>query len=80
MKEQATILVIDSDPGIKDDFASRSSRFGYRIELVRDGSAGLEALEANLPDLIILNAELSGACRVGRPRFDASSSGHPGCL
>ncbi|MFP6656270.1 MAG: sigma-54 dependent transcriptional regulator [Myxococcota bacterium] len=61
MTEQATILVIDSDPGIKGDFASGSSQFDYRIELVRDGSAGLEALEANLPDLIILNAELPGA-------------------
>src|SRR6266542_5659072 len=53
-----TVLIIEDDPallrGLRDNFESQA----YRVQLARDGRAGLSAALANPPDLLLLDIML----------------------
>ena len=52
---QGRILIIDDDPDITEAMSVVLENKGYVVDSAADGSAGMERLTANRPDLIILD-------------------------
>ena len=52
---QGRILIIDDDPDITEAMSVVLESKGYEVDRAADGSAGMERLQANRPDLIILD-------------------------
>ena len=52
---QGRILIIDDDPDITEAMAVVLENKGYEVDSAADGSVGMERLQANRPDLIILD-------------------------
>jgi DNA-binding response OmpR family regulator len=65
------ILVIDDDDNIRELISELLRRIGYDVEQAADGRAGLRALHASPPDLVMLDVsmpELDGWQTLGRIR------------
>jgi two-component system OmpR family response regulator len=58
----ATILVVDDDPQIRDVLKVALERAGFRVNLARDGVEGLRETQVGEPDLAILD--------IGMPEMD----------
>ena len=54
------ILVIDDDAGMLAFLQKRLEQAGYQVHAVLNGEAGLAAIAAELPDLIIVDVIMSG--------------------
>ena len=54
------ILIIEDEPSIAEVVELYLRRAGYRVQVVRDGSAGIKVLDQRLPDLLILDIMLPG--------------------
>ena len=52
---QGRILIIDDDPDITEAMTVVLENKGYEVASAADGSAGMEQVQANRPDLIILD-------------------------
>lgn len=52
------ILVIDDDPDIREVLRDRLESLGYRVLVAPSGEAGLELLERQSPQLILLDIEM----------------------
>ncbi len=81
----ATVLVIDDDPHVRRVTVALLETLGYRAEEAADGASGLRALEARIPDLVILDFAMPGmngaeVARIARERWPALplvfASGH----
>ncbi|MFL7811123.1 MAG: response regulator [Anaerolineae bacterium] len=55
---EATILVVDDEPSIREVVSLYLRRAGYEVVVAADGQAALEALEAHPPDLVVLDLML----------------------
>ena len=55
-----TILVVDDEPSISEVVSLYLRRAGYQVRVAHDGTAALAALEAALPDLVVLDLMLPG--------------------
>ena len=55
------ILIVEDEPSIAEVVELYLRRAGYRVKVVRDGSAALKQLDQRLPDLLILDVMLPGA-------------------
>jgi DNA-binding response OmpR family regulator len=55
---EATILVVDDEPSIREVVGLYLRRAGYEVVVAADGQAALEALEAHPPDLVVLDLML----------------------
>ena len=55
---EATILVVDDEPSIREVVSLYLQRAGYEVVVAADGQAALEALEAHPPDLVVLDLML----------------------
>ena len=53
-----SILVIEDNAVAADVYRSTLAREGYRVEVARDGQAGIEALDRARPDLVLLDLML----------------------
>ena len=60
MPQQATILVADDDPENRTFIEAILRSAGYRVVLVPGGAEALEALEGELPDLLVMDVEMPG--------------------
>ena len=58
----ATILVVDDDPQIRDVLGVALERAGYKTIMARDGAEGLSKAQAQRPDLAVLD--------IGLPEMD----------
>ncbi len=58
----ATILVVDDDPQIRDVLGVALERAGYKTLMARDGAEGLSKAQAQRPDLAVLD--------IGLPEMD----------
>jgi len=72
---QASVLVVDDDPGVLDVVAFMLRREGFGVDEERDGAAALEAARAKTYDLVILDIMLPGmsgtdVCRQLRAESD----------
>lgn len=70
-----TILVIDDDPHIREIVQYSLEKAGFRVITAADGKAGIEAFEANAPDLLVLDIvmpEMEGTevCRQVRKKSE----------
>ncbi|MGH9126375.1 MAG: response regulator transcription factor [Acidimicrobiales bacterium] len=54
----ARVLIIEDDPNVAEVVARYLEREGYRVQVVADGQAGLDAALAELPDLVVLDLML----------------------
>lgn len=50
-----TILVVDDEPNIGEVVSLYLERAGYRVVVAQDGQAALQALDRELPDLVVLD-------------------------
>ncbi len=57
---QPLLLIVDDDPGIRDQLSRYLGQQGYRVAAVGDGVAMDQWLERNTPDLVILDLMLPG--------------------
>ena len=53
MRESATLLVADDDPGLRESLQRTLTRAGYRVVAVSDGRAALEQLQGGEVDLVL---------------------------
>jgi DNA-binding response OmpR family regulator len=60
MERRQKVLIIDDDPGIQDAFRLIFDHAGYDIDIYGDGEAVLNNNNYPLPDLFILDKQLSG--------------------
>ena len=72
-----TVLAVDDNPSNLSVLDECLSGYGFRILTARDGQAGLQRAEKNLPDLILLDVMMPGVngfeiCR----RLKASPATH----
>ncbi|GGK80576.1 DNA-binding response regulator [Mangrovihabitans endophyticus] len=54
------MLVVDDDPTVSDVVRRYLEQDGYRVRLVGDGNAALAAVDAETPDLVVLDLMLGG--------------------
>lgn len=73
----ATILVVDDDAPIVRLVQTYLEREGYRVRVAYDGHAAMRAIQAEPPDLIILDVMLPGLDGMDITRRVAASSGIP---
>jgi two-component system response regulator MprA len=71
----AHVLIVDDEPAVRDALERALRTNGYRVSTAVDGIAGLEALAADPPDLVVLDVmmpRMDGleACRTLRQRDD----------
>ena len=57
MKEP-TILVVDDEPSISEVVSIYLRRAGFQVVVAQDGQRALDALEKELPDLVVLDLML----------------------
>jgi len=57
--EQAKILIVDDDPDITEAMRIVLENQGYIVDSARDGTEGMERLQAAKPDLIILDVMMN---------------------
>ncbi len=63
---QGRILIIDDDPDITEAMTVVLAHKGYEIDSAADSSEGMERLQANRPDLIVLDVMM----RTSQEGFD----------
>ncbi len=56
--ETNTILLIDNNPKTRDAFAKFLKMHGFQVYAAQDGTTALQLLEREIPQLIILDADL----------------------
>src|SRR5574339_118041 len=54
------VLAIDDDPTMRDLVAQFLSLAGYQVELADGGAAGLAAIRANPPDVVVCDVDMPG--------------------
>jgi two-component system KDP operon response regulator KdpE len=75
MSQNYKTLVVDDDPKIRKLIRVNLEPRGYIVQEAADGSAAIKAVEANLPDLMLLDLVMPGVggidvCRWVRDRSD----------
>jgi len=55
MLEATRVLVVDDEPGIRDNVASFLERAGYQVAVADDGEEALEKIPLFKPDIVILD-------------------------
>jgi len=56
----ATLLVADDDPGLRESLERTLTRAGYRVVVASDGRAALERLQAGGLDLVLTDLKMPG--------------------
>jgi CheY-like chemotaxis protein len=61
MRLRPSVLSIDDDPGFQATLKSVLNRFGLNFKAVADPKEFLEAAEAHVPELVLIDLQLEGA-------------------
>jgi PAS domain S-box-containing protein len=59
-KPQASVLVVDDDPDVREFIVGSLEELGYRVREASDGEAGLAAWRAEAADLVVLDFLMPG--------------------
>lgn len=59
-ESDATVLVIDDDPNVRDLIARTLQRDGFTVEVAENGQGGIELAHRILPDIITLDVMMDG--------------------
>jgi len=54
------IVVVDDDEAMRDSCRQTLERSGYRVATAKDGFSAVKAIQANAPDLVILDLKMPG--------------------
>jgi DNA-binding response OmpR family regulator len=57
---QATILVVDDEPSLRDALSYTLRKEGYKVELAASGAEAIRAARRELPDAVVLDIMLPG--------------------
>ena len=57
---QSTILVVDDDPVMRLLVGKALERAGYRVSVVDNGYAALNAIDDAIPDLVVSDVQMPG--------------------
>jgi DNA-binding response OmpR family regulator len=71
-----SILVVDDEPSVAEVVSLYLKREGFNVRQARDGQAALDAIEASVPDLVVLDVMLphvDGLEILRRLRFNAET-------
>ena len=60
MPSNGRILIVEDDPSVRDMLAEYLGTHGYEVVRVDRGTAMREAVEASLPDVVLLDVNLPG--------------------
>ena len=75
----ARVLVVEDEPNIVESLSFLMKKAGFVVRVARDGNEAIEAFEASIPDLVLLDVMLpklsctevlSAIRRVGEDRCD----------
>ena len=74
--QQARILIAEDDQGVRTSLTRALTFQNYKVTAVHDGAQALEAVDAQLPDLVILDVSMPHvdgltACRMIREKYRA---------
>ena len=69
MSMNGRVLVVDDDPSVRDVLAEYLGGHGYEVVQADRGTAMREAVEANLPDVVLLDLNLPGEDGLSLARF-----------
>jgi two-component system response regulator MprA len=74
--QQARILIAEDDQGVRTSLTRALTFQNYKVTAVNDGAQALEAVDAQLPDLVILDVSMPHvdgltACRMIREKYRA---------
>ncbi|PIQ76230.1 response regulator [Candidatus Peregrinibacteria bacterium CG10_big_fil_rev_8_21_14_0_10_49_24] len=56
--EKGNILIAEDDPVLREVYVKKFSIAGYQIRTVKDGVEAIEAIEKQVPDLLILDINM----------------------
>jgi len=76
----ASILIVDDDPDIQEVLADRLAALGYQVSTAATGGDGLARLEAEGPQLVLLDLGLpfrSGASLLADLKGDPATAAAP---
>jgi PAS domain S-box-containing protein len=73
---QATVLVVDDDPDVRQFLTDSLDTFGYKTITASDGTAGLDILDRMRPDLLIVDYAMPGM--TGAQLASQARTKHPG--
>ncbi|MGW8249229.1 MAG: response regulator, partial [Anaerolineales bacterium] len=60
MVNQNSILIVEDEPNIAEVVSLYLRRAGYQVQVIADGEKALEAMEQQMPDLLVLDIMLPG--------------------
>jgi two-component system phosphate regulon response regulator OmpR len=69
MPTNGRVLVVDDDPSVRDVLAEYLGGHGYEVVQADRGTAMREAVEASLPDVVLLDLNLPGEDGLSLARF-----------
>ena len=55
-----TILIIDDDDPLRKSFHKLLTEEGYQVKSAASGEAGLDVIQEEIPDLVVLDMRLPG--------------------
>ena len=55
MTETSRILIVEDDPSLVELLRYNLENEGFDVAVARDGEAGLEAVDSDIPDLVVLD-------------------------
>lgn len=73
-----TILIVEDEPSMRRALASKLERAGYAVRAAGDGEEAVAALEAERPDLVLLDLimpKMDGISVLRRMKSDAAMRG-----
>ncbi|MDX1541779.1 MAG: response regulator, partial [Geminicoccaceae bacterium] len=73
----AEILIVDDEREVRDAIALILEDEGYKTRLAADGEAALQAIDARLPGLVMLDIWLEGSRLDGLQVLDRLKQAHP---
>jgi CheY-like chemotaxis protein len=73
---QATVLIVDDDPDVRQFLTDSLDTFGYKTIAAADGAAGLDILDRMRPDLLIVDYAMPGM--TGAQLASQARTKHPG--
>jgi GAF domain-containing protein/CheY-like chemotaxis protein len=79
-EQQKHVLIVDDDPNVAEMLGQILTGHGFELEAAEDGEAGLRAVEARRPDVILLDLmmpKLDGFGVIERLRADPSTRDIP---
>jgi DNA-binding response OmpR family regulator len=79
MKKQGKILIVDDEPNILLSLDFLMRRGGYQVFIARNGSEALDLLEAQNPDLVLLDIMMPDVDGYQICSHIKSSEKHKGC-